>query len=1261
MAEDYTNQSASEFLKEEDSSNQSAKAFLEGPVDEEDYSKQSASAFLNEGTPAKIPWWQKTLDVVTGGHIGGFTDAPEKEVSFTPEGKMTKNLPESAELGFFEDPVTAAAFSAVMGVTRGASVAKKVVEGLKEAAGWATGGVTDIVPALGKAGLKSSVKALSAKPMEQTLKAAQKTPMGIKPGGVSMPKVGTGPAAGVGRGVEALGEGFKHPLPTTPTTAKAVAGELPRRSDLIKTMADAFGVPIDTGRNKMLSSGKALGIYKVDPRVIRLKHPNDVRVAAHEVGHHIQNLLGFPKEMPSSVRSMAYPGADNLDREGFAEFIRYYIESPKTAQRMSGNEWFNAFEKSLDEHKDVKEIFESLQKGWSDWRNLSPTDKMKSYIRYGDEMTKEGKTVKKTFDSLYTKIVDSFRPLKKLEQTVENLTGTTIKEINSPYLQAQLTRGWTGKAEQLLKGSGRLEAGEVVGKSLRDIVKQVDGVGGSVKDLDAYLYAKRATSDPRIIRAFESSSQMSVADFFTAVKKGDPKYANIADELYKYQDGILEDLVKSGRISGASADTMKQRNLFYAPLYKVMGDQIGGVGSKSIANLPEPIKGLKGSTRDTWSPIENMIYNTYYFTNLAEKNKVGVAIADLSMKTKGLGGIIERVGRKMKPVNITKKEIMGKGFVEEEDVLDDMMTFFRPSKALDPNEVVFYRNGKPEHYIVRDKDLFAALTSLDEKNIIQIPKILQYPAKWLRTGATTSLEFLLRNPVRDQVSAFVFSKYGYVPGYDFVKGALHVLKKDKMYQLFNSSGAAHAALVSMDRNYLSKGLKELMRSDRGISNLYKQSPLKNLQKISELFEEATRVGAFAKALRKETPLGMALGTDKRAMMLAALEGRDMTLDFQAFGSNPMMKAYNSITAFFNARIRGLDKMGRAFKERPFSTSAKAAGGITLPTVLLWAHNKDDPYYQELPAWRKTLAWNFIFHNRDGSLKTIISIPRPFELGILFGGMPEAALNWAYKNDKRGMKVATETFLKELVPLSAPTFAVAPSENWDNKSRFFDRPIVSRGKERLTGKNTYLQYGPNTTESAKLIGKGMSKIPGLREFASPAKIQNLVRGWTGGLGYMTLEAADKALESLDIINPPIKPTMALADVPGLRAFAVRFPSANTASIEEFYEKLKIAESDYAAKDAEKPLAEKNLNKMLLQAVNKQMPRGIKLGGPPGKLKKLRDTAEILSKHRDYITIFNESRNLDATEKRAKLNLQYLLMINTARRGVGKPIIPIPGAK
>ncbi len=754
---------------------------------------------------------------------------------------------------------------------------------------------------------------------------------------------------------------------------------------------------------------------------------------------------------------------------------------------------------------------------------------------------------------------------------------------------------------------------------------------------------------------------MSVADFFTAVKKGDAKYANIADELYKYQDGILEDLVKSGRISGASADAMKQRNLFYAPLYKVMGDQIGGVGSKSIANLPEPIKRLKGSTRDTWSPIENMIYNTYYFTNIAEKNKVGVAIADLAVKTKGLGGIIERVGRKMKPVNITKKEIMGKGFVEEENVLDDMMTFFRPSKALAPNEVVFYRNGKPEHYIVRDKDLFAALTSLDEKNIIQLPKILQYPAKWLRTGATTSLEFMLRNPVRDQVSAFVFSKYGYghVPGYDFVKGALHVFKKDKMYQLFNSSGAAHAAMVSMDRNYLSKGLKELMRSDRGISNLYKQSPLKNLQKVSELFEEATRVGAFEKALIKETPLGTALGADQRAMMKAALEGRDMTLDFQAFGSNPMMKAYNSITAFFNARIRGLDKMGRSFKERPFSTSAKAAGGITLPSVLLWAHNKDDPYYQELPPWRKTLAWNFVFHNRDGSLKEIISIPRPFELGILFGAMPEMALNWAYKNDARGMKIATETLLKELIPLSAPTFAVAPFENWANKSTFFDRPIVSRGKEQLTGKNTYLQYGPNTTGAAKLIGKGMSKIPGLKEFASPAKIQNLVRGWTGGLGYMTLEAADKALESLDIINPPIKPTMTLADVPGLRAFAVRFPSTNTASIEEFYEQLKIAESDYVAKDAEKPLAEKNLNKMLLQALNKQMPRGVKLGGLPLKLKKLRDTAEILSKHRDYITIFNESKALDATEKRAKLNLQYLLMINTARRGIGKPIIPIPG--
>lgn len=108
--------------------------------------------------------------------------------------------------------------------------------------------------------------------------------------------------------------------------------------------------------------------------------------------------------------------------------------------------------------------------------------------------------------------------------------------------------------------------------------------------------------------------------------------------------------------------------------------------------------------------------------------------------------------------------------------------------------------------------------------------------------------------------------------------------------------------------------------------------------------------------------------------------------------------------------------------------------------------------------------------------------------------------------------------------------------------------MSRGKEDL---EPVLQYSEHTAETTKLIARMMDQVPGLREIASPAKIENLIKGYTGGSGRLAVEAGDWLIKTLGVVDTPPDPEMTLSDIPGIRGFVARFPSANTRRIETFY--------------------------------------------------------------------------------------------------------------
>jgi hypothetical protein len=1040
-------------------------------------------------------------------------------------------------------------------------------------------------------------------------------------------------------------EGFERELPSLKKLPfrKAIPSEtfepLPKgktRASIIKQMETALEVPIRTGKfRKKVAGRERAAIYKQKQQVVRLAKANDLVSATHEVAHHFEKLLKLPDTMPQEVRKMAYEGAKDLDREGFAEYVKYYVTEPAKV-RKEAPEFTKRFEKAIAGHPDIQDVLVKAREAWNLWEAAPSVSKVHSMIR-----RKTSRNLP-TLNEIYTTGKDNLYPLQ-LAMKAAKKKGIELKTSENAYLMARLTRGWARKGEQYLKFQpfqyDPVTGVKFTGKSLREILRPHEQKG-EIELLDTYLIAKRAESDPRILKGFEGI--LSKDDFRQVIKELEPRFEKTAKAFYEYSDNLLTYLVDSGRISKETADAIRSKNLFYAPFYRVMDVEspLGGLSSKKFSNVINPIKKLKGSSRDIYSPTESMVYNTYTIINAAERNRVGNALIRLADKP-GMGEIIEKVPFPLKPVKMSKDEALRsltremnpdvrKQFLDiletmPEDALQDMALTFRPTYRPGPNEAIFYDKGKPILFEL-SPDLARAIGNINASDVGLLVRIAAYPAKWLRAGATTfSPEFAIRNPVRDQMTAWIQTKYGYKPAWDFLRGIYHMAGKSELWQKFNASGGAHSSIVSIDRNYISKNLKAMLQ-EGSVKGMVKH-PLELLQKFSEYTEEATRVGEFLRALKKE-------GGDVEALYKAGIAAREVSLDFARQGEGSA-RAANLISAFWNARIEGIDKMTRTFKENPVEASAKAFLGVTLPSILLWYAQKDDPYYQELPSWRRTLFWNFVIHNKDGSLKTILSIPKPFEYGLIFGSIPETALDWAYSKDPAAFKETMETFVKTFNFLPLPTGLIPIGEWWANKSLFFDRPIVPRGKEEL---QPVLQYKGYTSETVKLAARIMDKVPGLKDVASPAKIENLIKGYTAGVGRLALEEADWLLETFGVVDTPPDPSMSIADIPGIRAFFSHFPSANTRSIENFYKKYTDMSRKWESAKERIGIRGKGIRTEI-----------------PLQLQKYRKTATALSTVRKMVNVVYESKELKPEEKREALDNLYLAMINLARSTMGqKPI-------
>lgn len=939
-------------------------------------------------------------------------------------------------------------------------------------------------------------------------------------------------------------------------------GDRVTREEIFERARELFGT-IRTGR-----TGKGLtGQYDRGADVARTAQYGQFDTMWHEIGHKIDLLLGLTDKAAHTydaefkrVLDRKYPDGflnhyrlDELQPEGIAEFLKEYMHSRAEA-KADFPTFYDFWEKEVGKDKDLAARVSEMREMMEAYYKQPLGAQILSTIHRDKPPTIREK-IQKVLDNIMINWVDDKWGIKKAEQIVEQIIGRKLKPEESAYTYARIAKDrGASAAMQLLTG----EDAEAVTKALNKIyggvlkkavtfpmvLEKIQKLEKSDKEflkknnfrdyqeaLSAYLIARRfmEVHDLKAKGCRKYQMPLSYDEYKRFVDSAPQGLKDAAQDIYDLNRNILAIMHHEGMLSDKLYAKLLADHKHYVSLARTFEDDAGaslGFGSSGgFTDVSNNIKKLteEGSVRDVKDPLQTIPQNIARSLIAVERNKVAqkfVAHSELY----GTGGVIEKVSGNAKPKD---------------------------------SSFNVWQNGKQVTYDTTP-EIYQAMQSLKPDGMDNLTHLLlKMPSNVMRAGAVVyNPAFLAKNLGRDQLTAYLNSRYGYKPFYDMAKGMLHLLRKDDMYHEFVTSGALMSAITQDAKTMVPELAKSYAK--KGMRNkIFKAiNPAVSLSALSEFIEQSTRMGLYGRARKHGATI-----TE------ATMEARESTLDFGRAGR--MGRKWNRYIPFFNAVIQDPVIFMERIRENPARMMKRSApmimGSLAL-YALIQSNEQTAAEYNEMMPYEKNMFWN-IPVPKWVSKTGWVRYPKPFGPGFLFGSLPERIADMVKGKDKtgKGMKEWAKGFLEGFNPVSLPPLIQAVYEWQANYSFFRERSIVPQREAKLPEDQ---QYGPTTSEVAKFIGEHFG--------LSPRKVdnlgQNLAAGaWTQGNNFIDTLAGRKGRN----LNP-------------LKSLTVD-PYSAPQSIQDFYDHVDKAESNYYGEKNTKghPTAKTEYNHKLMYHAQKQM--------------------------------------------------------------------------
>lgn len=184
---------------------------------------------------------------------------------------------------------------------------------------------------------------------------------------------------------------------------------------------------------------------------------------------------------------------------------------------------------------------------------------------------------------------------------------------------------------QVMKEGAQIRNNEIVGKSLNSIFKPLKGKAERnlfQKYIMLELNIERETA--RVDKVFENLSKEQSRKQADIILKQHPKFAEIAKDLQRYNNTLLDLLVDGGVISNDIATKLKNRYKYYMPIYSselsTFNDLDNNKYIKAL-NINNTLKDVTKAGKQILSIQKSMENKTYNVLSAIAKNKLAQELA----------------------------------------------------------------------------------------------------------------------------------------------------------------------------------------------------------------------------------------------------------------------------------------------------------------------------------------------------------------------------------------------------------------------------------------------------------------------------------------------------------------------------------------------------------------------------------------------------------------------------------------------------------
>lgn len=938
--------------------------------------------------------------------------------------------------------------------------------------------------------------------------------------------------------------------PARPSVAHKVNRKVDRNEngalsnfEILRTIREIFGLPVSHQRFRQSKSTR--GYYKTNPEAIKIRDYGDYQVLAHEIGHHLsktydlQKIFGQREKDLIDFTNMVNPGfLENYSEkkhfeESIAEFIRNYIfNNEETVAQIPGA--VLDFESNLLEadRQRFELVAKELNRAYSSERLDRVDTTLHSYASK-DATDSVDRKIAKTLFKHYM-----FDDLATLKEFTENAGLDFRDAANNPYILGLHSRTSSAIVEHMIFREQLDVNHNPIGEPLMDIYNFINV--SEYRPFNKYIKLLHAITTDKQIFSYDiypkgKEGKMLMAIDIERMNASFPHFKGIHERLNSWWDTFMKQwLVESGLIKEELYEKLRERYPYYAPSYRklepnnaIRKAMRGITGTKRIGKNSfsdqEFSKRLKGSSLDTYNPMEGYVLALSNIVNATMKNRVMQALVKAYREVDGLGSYFEVVSPAMVRKEISaaeqkffavkailvqngvKAEIVDELFTMEEllavaeannikdaaivdAMIDDLLVEYYPKRTESGMFAVARVNGKDIHLQIHDPMLLYSIKHLDSGSINEVLKMLGSIKRAMTimiTGANPIFG-LTSNIWSDVQQAMVYSKNKNPVNYlGLVAQSLYQLSfnTEASMEYRRIGGQFMASKVSAEQRSMNSMLDRLIpgKKKEHMTMATFRKILDSIEHLNEVVESAPRMAEF-KNYKGET---------FTEMLYAWYRAQEVTTNFLRKGE--INKTAGQVIPFFNAGLQGMYRFtspvtDKDQKSELLSRIIKSVAFLVLLGILQEALNDDDDDYKDIPNGIKDAYWLI----RRGD--KFIRIRKPREIGFMFASLPQRIVRHM-KGDNEAWKDFASSVRNIFLPPTRTIFG--PLNDARANRSWTGYPIENLGMQR---KKPSERYDDTTSELAKVFGKALN--------LSPKKIDYVIRQYSGGLGQVGLPMLTK---------------------------------------------------------------------------------------------------------------------------------------------------------